>query len=184
MALKYIDFFYIHLYLAAASEKRPLVKLLSGSSPDSVAVSTIAGQLLERLRIEDKIIYNCSAMVIRTSFECDGELLLGDRALYFVGESSRSSQKGLPLDSVISMNWPYHLITAVHKRYFQLIDLALEIFFADGETYLIAFETKEKRDLFLSRLSAMELPNLTFYSDHLLQTLTLWWREGNITNFQ
>ncbi len=52
----------------------------------------LAGQLIDRLRIDEKIVYSTVATIIRPTFECSGEILLGDARIYFVGESSRTTQ--------------------------------------------------------------------------------------------
>lgn len=43
----------------------------------------------------------------------------------------------------IVLAWDYEQVVEIYKRHNFLKDRALEIFFADGQTYLIAFETYE-----------------------------------------
>ncbi len=54
--------------------------------------SDLAGQLIDRLRIDEKIAFSTQATILRSIFECTGEILLGDQRIYFVGESSRTAQ--------------------------------------------------------------------------------------------
>jgi hypothetical protein len=140
----------------------PLTALLERSSAEGDVVgeqAELAGQLIDRLRIDEKIALSMSAMILRSTFECSGEMLLGDRRLYFVGESSRSTQvgalllftcsnrlffqKGLPQKQLIAMSWEYSDIVEVYKRFHQLLDTAVEVFFCNGETYLIVFDDTE-----------------------------------------
>lgn len=164
----------------------PLSSILESSMKRSVSEPQLsyASALMDRLSINEKIVYTSPASIITPFYENFGELLLGDFSLFFIGESSHSSQKSIARKELITLQWSYTSITEVYRRWYLLVDTALELFIDDGETYLIAFATVEKRDEFLQRLMSMELPNLTIYSQNLLQTLTQWWREGFITNFE
>jgi len=82
------------------------------------------------------------------------------------------------------MSWKYSEIVEVYKRHHLLLDTAVETFFYNGDAYLIVFESTDKRDFFLRRLTTMNLVNLSLYPDNLLQSVTHWWREGMITNFE
>lgn len=173
------------MILDSHSNPQPLSYLFETQTTSTTnATADLAGHLIERLRIDETIIFTCQATAIRLSFECSGEILLGDRNLYFVGDNSRSTQKGLPRTEIISIVWSYSDVTEVYRRFNQLMDVGVELFFADGQTYLIAFESVELRDNFLHRFLQMDLPNLVLFADNLLQALTHWWREGNLTNFE
>ncbi len=62
------------------------------SSNNNNRSTELAGLLIDGLRIDEKIVLAMSAMILRSTFECTGEMLLGDHKFYFVGESSRSTQ--------------------------------------------------------------------------------------------
>jgi hypothetical protein len=50
-------------------------------------------------------------------------------------------QKGLPQSTLLCVSWTYDSVVEVYKRYYQLQDTALELFFADGDTFLFGFDS-------------------------------------------
>lgn len=61
----------------------PLDKLLEGS---------LSRSGIERVEANSQIRRSISVTLIRTVFECSGEIILSDKKLYFLGESSKSTQ--------------------------------------------------------------------------------------------
>uniref|UniRef100_A0A0N5AE21 Non-specific serine/threonine protein kinase n=1 Tax=Syphacia muris TaxID=451379 RepID=A0A0N5AE21_9BILA len=159
----------------------PLSNLLCGRRS-----STKEWNMMESLAPGERIITAKQATVVRSTVESQGEVLIGDKKFYFFGSGTRTTQKGIVQVGTIVLTWDYDQVIEVYKRHNFLKDRALEIFFADGQTYLIAFETVvviRERDHFLNSLLSMDLPNL-IYTPQNLQATTQLWREGSITNFE
>ena len=84
------------------------------------------------------------------SSETPGELLLGQSSVYFVGDEAimdaNYTQVLLGNKDLLSMTLPNEDITEVHKRWYQLKDMGLEIFLTNGKTSLLAFENTKVRN--------------------------------------
>ena len=46
----------------------------------------LASQLIDRLRIDEAIAYSTTASIVQATLICQGDLLLGEQRLYFVGD--------------------------------------------------------------------------------------------------
>ncbi|TKR81121.1 hypothetical protein L596_015054 [Steinernema carpocapsae] len=121
--------------LQARLEKPPLSSLFHGEAADLAS-------RLHRVEISEGIRYSVGATVVRSTFECFGEVLVGDAKLYFFGETAKSTQKGTQC-STITFSWNYTDVTEVFKRDYLLEDTALEIFLSSGDAYLIVFSSLE-----------------------------------------
>ncbi|VDD90509.1 unnamed protein product [Enterobius vermicularis] len=157
----------------------PLSNLLSGRR-----TSAKEWNMVESLAPGERIKTVMQATVVRSTVESQGEVLIGDRKFYFFGGSTRTTQKGILQTATVVLAWDYDQVLEVYKRHNLLKDQAVEIFFSDGQTYLIAFEDSDKRNQFLDSLLAMDLPHLVNTPQNLLQSTTQLWREGSITNFE
>ena len=48
--------------------------------------------MIDRLRIDETIAFSTPAKILRSTIVCKGEILLGDRKMYFVGDRSKTTQ--------------------------------------------------------------------------------------------
>jgi hypothetical protein len=48
----------------------------------------MASQMIDRLRIDEIISYSAPTRILRATLVCRGELLLGERKMFFVGDRS------------------------------------------------------------------------------------------------
>ncbi|KAK0404600.1 hypothetical protein QR680_017532 [Steinernema hermaphroditum] len=159
-----------------------------GTPLESLTHNTSADLRLNEVEISEGIRYSVGATVVRSTFECSGEVLLGDSKLYFFGETAKSTQKGTQC-SVITFSWHYSEVSRFFKRCFLLEENALEIFLFSGDAYLIVFSSPEVRGVFLSHLTQMPMRHLSssLSSDSAesnLHNLTHRWRMGAMTNFE
>ncbi|CAG9531538.1 unnamed protein product [Cercopithifilaria johnstoni] len=132
----------------------------------------------------ESIILSLPAMVVRSTVESSGEILVGDKKFYFHSDFTRSVQKGLSRANKLFIRWNYDDVVEIYKRHHLLKDVALEIFLSDGQTYLFVFEEQEKRDKFGWQILSSSLCKLSDFSDVSVQSAAQLWREGTITNFE
>ncbi|XP_067682841.1 lysosomal-trafficking regulator-like isoform X2 [Haliotis asinina] len=143
--------------------------------------------LLYRLHTNEKIQHTCLCTAISPASENKGELLVGEMSIFFVADEAITdanyTQVLLGNQEQLSMTWPHADIKELHKRWFQLNDVGLEIFLTNGRTFLLAFKTTKIRDeLYQHLLQSVELPNLLPPSENLATVQRLW-LDGVITNF-
>ncbi|XP_048259527.1 lysosomal-trafficking regulator-like isoform X2 [Haliotis rufescens] len=143
--------------------------------------------LLYRLHTNEKIQHTCLCTAISPASENKGELLVGEMSIFFVADEAITdanyTQVLLGNREQLSMTWPHADIKELHKRWFQLNDVGLEIFLTNGRTFLLAFKTTRIRDeLYQHLLQAVELPNLLPPSENLATVQRLW-LDGALTNF-
>ncbi|CAL1538068.1 unnamed protein product [Lymnaea stagnalis] len=82
----------------------------------------------------------------------------------------------------LSITWPHTDIRELHKRWYQLQDVGLEIFLISGRTCLLAFQSMRERDeLYTILRNTLELPNLV--AAETLQTIQQSWLAGEVTNY-
>ena len=85
-----------------------------------------------------------SATLLRTAFECSGEVVVTDGKLYFLGEQARSTQKGF-IHAPVTYSWPFEQIREIQIRCYLLKDTALELFTTTGDAFLVVFGTTDVR---------------------------------------
>jgi len=128
--------------------------------------------------------YHCHR--VTPDAKTQGDVLIGETHMYFVGEEiiadQNVSQVSCEENNVISISWRYEEIKEILKRRYSLLDNAMEIFLTSGRTFLLAFEQTKCRDDVYEQLISRELPNLVADSMDL-DTLTVRWRDGLISNF-
>ncbi|KAL0267522.1 UNVERIFIED_CONTAM: hypothetical protein PYX00_009770 [Menopon gallinae] len=134
--------------------------------------------LTERLHCNEKIRTMSLAKVVTPSTEIPGELLIGETCIYFVADDRHKYLNTFGISSTV---WPFEDVKEIHDRRYQLQEKAIEIFLANGKTYLIAFQTKKERDDIVAELLECNLPN-KLESDNLGHIMQLW-REGLMTNW-
>ncbi|KAJ6233252.1 beige/beach-related [Anaeramoeba flamelloides] len=85
--------------------------------------------------------------------------------------------------------WKYSNIVDIKKYQYLLENNSLEIFFNNGKTIILIFESKNGKELCLNLLKKKYLPNINLNNQikenkKLLNELTKKWEMGNITNFE
>lgn len=147
-----------------------------------------------RLGMEEALAFSGPATLVHTNAEHTGELLLGFSRIFFVPEIGATGG---------SLSLPLSELKEIHRRLYQLRDLALELFTAAGDSYFVSFESNEvqhstlmelpwptdwirlqKREQFLNRLLFMDIPSLRATRDNILQSVSQAWREGVLTNYE
>ncbi|GFN74593.1 lysosomal-trafficking regulator [Plakobranchus ocellatus] len=142
--------------------------------------------LIYRLYTNEKIQHTCRCTAVSPANESKGELLVGEVSIFFVADGAitggNCTQLLLGNLDQLSITWPHTDIRELHKRWYQLQDLGLEIFLISGRTCLLAFESTQDRDELHNILrSQLELPNVITVES--LQTVQQAWLEGDITNY-
>ncbi|XP_059485723.1 lysosomal-trafficking regulator isoform X2 [Neocloeon triangulifer] len=132
--------------------------------------------LIERLHTNEKIRYMTTVQVVTPAQEVSGEMLVGETCLYFVSDDIDATLE------VSSMAWQFEDVREIHQRRFQLQERAVEIFLANGRTYLLALQSSKQRDEFLQVISQCLFPNL-LPAENLNSIMQLW-RDGLLSNFE
>ena len=96
--------------------------------------------------------------------------------------------RGTLSDNAFCKQWPLENIKETLPRWFGLRDCALEMFMADGQAEMLAFETTVKRDGIINLInSSLQTGSSGGASgkgtDQGLLDLQQKWRKGEITNF-
>ncbi|XP_028398812.1 lysosomal-trafficking regulator-like [Dendronephthya gigantea] len=129
-------------------------------------------------------LYRCKS--IMPSRKVPGEILIGEKRVYFVGEESdadvNTAQFFLDDEDITSISWLFQEIREILRRRYALKDNALEIFLTNGRTFLLAFETTRDRETVYKELLAKDLPNLVTTTENVAD-LTQRWQTGELTNF-
>ncbi|CAD5228314.1 unnamed protein product [Bursaphelenchus okinawaensis] len=155
-----------------ARSPQPLQRLLAGS----VAKSTV------EIEAHTQVRYSLSAVLVRTFFECSGEIVISDKKLYFLGEMAKTTQKGQQYEPV-HYSWSFEQIRELQSRWYLLKDTAVELFTTTGDAFMMVFATTEQRNSLLTQLISMNLAALMVDPLVQLNSATKLWRNGLITNF-
>ncbi|KAK3092886.1 hypothetical protein FSP39_008387 [Pinctada imbricata] len=141
--------------------------------------------LIYQLYKNEKIQHTCRCTAVSPFNESKGELLVGENSIFFVADEAISdanyTQVLLGNKDQLSMTWPFEDVREVHKRWFQLRDIGIEIFLTSGKTCLLACQNKKDRDFLYLHVTALELPNFMETLD--LEEVQRSWIEGQISNF-
>ncbi|CAI9714704.1 lysosomal-trafficking regulator-like isoform X2 [Octopus vulgaris] len=142
--------------------------------------------LMYRLYTSEKIQFTCGCTTVSPSSESKGELLIGERNVYFVADVAVSdmnyTQVLLGNKDQLSMTWPQMDIKEFLPRWYQLKDVGLEIFLTNGKTCLLAFNSTEERNQTMKQLENVELPNLV--KGENMSSIQQLWGSGRMTNFE
>ncbi|KAJ8308471.1 hypothetical protein KUTeg_013345 [Tegillarca granosa] len=166
------------------SEKHdpPLIYLFEDDHQMSDSAALIY-QLYKNEKIQHT--YKCTA--VAPNSESRGELLVGENSVFFVADEAISdanyTQVLLGNKDQLSMTWPYEDLQEIHKRWFQLRDIGIEIFLTSGKTCLLACQSKQDRDSLYQHIKGLELPNLVETENLTLAEIQRSWVEGYMTNF-
>uniref|UniRef100_A0A7E4VZY1 Non-specific serine/threonine protein kinase n=1 Tax=Panagrellus redivivus TaxID=6233 RepID=A0A7E4VZY1_PANRE len=123
-----------------------------------------------------------SAILVRSDYECSGEIIISDRKIHFLGEAAKSTQKGVTCQPV-TLAWSYGQLSEINLRHYLLKDNALELFTTTGDAFLIVFATTPDRDNFVEQLNRMDIGKLMADHEKQLKLATQLWRRGSMTNF-
>ncbi|XP_056022508.1 lysosomal-trafficking regulator-like isoform X3 [Ostrea edulis] len=141
--------------------------------------------LIYQLYRSEKIQHTCKCTAVSPFNESKGELLVGENSIFFVADEAISdanyTQVLLGNKDQLSMTWPYEDIREIHKRWFQLRDVGIEIFLTNGKTCLLACQNNRERNGLYQHLHTLELPHYVVLEE--LNTVQQSWIEGRMTNF-
>lgn len=133
-----------------------------------------------------RFLHHCKNITLDNKIK--GVLLIGESHMYFVGEEAIAdtdiTQILLGNKDAISISWSYEEIQEIRTRRYCLQDNGLEIFLTTGRTYLLAFDTKQDREIVLEQFKQRNLPCYEAPQYEHLVALTNRWRFGQMTNFQ
>lgn len=133
------------------------------------------------------LVYTNKCTHIKSAGTTEGDILLYRQYMLFVRDESASIDTVSQLvGDALGMYWSLLDVTEVHKRWYNLRDVAVEIFLNTGQTYLLGFGTTEERDELHNRLLQLNLPNLVHHGDQRkeIRSMTQRWQEGHVTNFE
>ncbi|XP_061172369.1 lysosomal-trafficking regulator-like isoform X2 [Saccostrea echinata] len=141
--------------------------------------------LIYQLYRSEKIQHTCKCTAVSPFNESKGELLVGENSIFFVADEAISdanyTQVLLGNKDQLSMTWPYEDIREIHRRWFQLRDVGIEIFLTNGKTCLLACQNNKEREGLYQHLHTLELPNYVILEE--LPKVQQSWIEGRMTNF-
>ena len=86
--------------------------------------------IIAQLSSKDRIRHMEQCLLILPSDEVLGEVLISDSTIYFVESSQDSHQSHA--ESLISFSIDILKIVELHRRWYQLVDCALELFLVGG----------------------------------------------------
>ncbi|KAH7728112.1 beige/BEACH domain-containing protein [Aphelenchoides avenae] len=139
---------------------------------------------VDRIEANNQVRVSFPVKLLRTAFECRGEIVVSDKKLYFLGEHASSTQKG-HFYAPVTYSWTFEQVQSIYLRHHLLKDCALELFTVTGDAFLVIFEDAEHRSTLLKQLAQMQLGHL-LPVDNATQLLkaTQMWRRGSVTNFE
>jgi len=123
----------------------------------------------------------------------DGELLIGESAIYYIDDYKPNQptqhQKKRASSTPKNLTIGYEEIRELHPRRYLLKNNAMEVFLTNGKTYLLAFEQLSDRDSAWHSICAFEMPNRVDYEAEvtggmLRMGITKKWQKGLISNFE
>lgn len=168
----------------------PLSYLFDTRHYPSVSVQTV-------LHRSEKLEYQCSCTNVTPNNEVKGEFLLGATRIYFIPDeqippttktkntSSTMTSFGYNQhsfnDNSNSFSFAIDDICEMYKRRYLLTDLALELFFINGITLMIAHGSTEQRDHLYNLLAKRNVSHAK-PEDKVAEIQSLW-KQGYVNNF-
>ncbi len=140
--------------------------------------------IIEQLSSDDSIKMMEESTLVIHDREVKGEVLISESALYFVEQQQQQQGEGQDCSrgsGPVSFSWKMDTVREIHRRWFQLSDVAVELFFSTASTTrLLVFADRSRRNLFIRRLvdcrpHLHQLP----HPDHIMEL----WQDGAISNF-
>ncbi|XP_053374768.1 lysosomal-trafficking regulator-like isoform X2 [Mercenaria mercenaria] len=142
--------------------------------------------LIYQLHKNKKIRHTSTCRAVSPVGESKGELLIGEDSVFFVADEAITdanyTQVLLGNRDQLSMTWPFEDVLEIHRRWYELMDTAIEIFLTNGKTCLLAFKSAKEREEIFRHLMNLELPNRRD-TGNLLDIVDRW-QNGQITNFE
>ena len=152
-------------------------------APFGYLLSTLSGMssvIIAQLSSKDRIRHMEQCLLILPSNEVLGEVLISDSTIHFVESSQDSHQSHA--ESLISFSIDISKIVELHRRWYQLVDCALELFLVGGATKMLSFTDPRQRDDFVNNLS--KFGNTASVTKLLpIEKITKKWVDGSMTNF-
>ncbi|XP_040577094.1 uncharacterized protein mv isoform X2 [Lepeophtheirus salmonis] len=124
--------------------------------------------IIDKLSSDNHIIMMEQCHLILPDDKFEGEVLVGNNALYYVHE-------------FFTMTWYYDEIKELHLRRYELKEIGVELFLNQGVTRFLIFNSKESRVEFVNTVLEKN-PHLSETSDPCV--IMKRWQEGLITNFE
>ncbi|CAB4056896.1 LYST [Lepeophtheirus salmonis] len=125
--------------------------------------------IIDKLSSDNHIIMMEQCHLILPDDKFEGEVLVGNNALYYVHE-------------FFTMTWYYDEIKELHLRRYELKEIGVELFLNQGVTRFLIFNSKESRVEFVNTVLEKKNPHLSETSDPCV--IMKRWQEGLITNFE
>lgn len=168
----------------------PLSYLFDTRHYQSVNIQTV-------LYRNEKIEYQCRCTNVTPNNEIKGELLVGTTRIYFVADEQLSlltKNKG-GNSAMTTIGYNHHSfnddsnsfsiaiddICEMYKRRYMLTDVALELFFINGITLMIAHVSTSDRDNLYVLLTKRNVTHLK--QGEKLNDIQTLWKQGYTTNF-
>jgi hypothetical protein len=145
----------------------------------------------------EKIEYQCRCMNVTPNNEIKGELLVGASRIYFVADEQLSTLiKNKSVNSAMTtIGYNHHSfnddsnsfsfaiddISEMYQRRYNLQDIALELFFINGITLMIAHVSINDRENLYRLL--LKRKSIHFKSDETINEIQTSWKQGYMTNF-
>jgi len=145
----------------------------------------------------EKIEYQCRCMNVTPNNEIQGELLVGTTRIYFVAEEQLSSltKSKSASSAMTTIGYNHHSfnddsnsfsiaiddICEMYKRRYMLRDVALELFFINGITLMIAHVSFNDRENLYHLLKKRSL--IHFKHGEQLNEIQASWKQNHMTNF-
>ncbi|CAF1207761.1 unnamed protein product [Rotaria magnacalcarata] len=168
----------------------PLSYLFDARHYQSVNIQTV-------LYHNEKIEYQCRCINVTPNNEIRGELLVGTTRIYFVADEQISTlKKTKSINTAMStIGYNYHSlnddsnsfsfaiddICEMYKRRYMLKDLALELFFTNGITLMVAHDSNNDRENLYRLLTKRTL--IQFKYGETVNEIQALWKQGQMTNF-
>ena len=169
----------------------PLSYLFDTRHYQSINIQTV-------LYRNEKIEFQCRCTNVTPNHETRGELLVGTSRIYFVADEQLSAvSKTKKSNSAMStIGYNHHSfnddshsfslaisdICEMYKRRYMLKEKALELFFINGITLMIAHTAMNDRDNLYNLLSKRTLVH--FRHGESLIDIQQAWKQGHVTNFE
>lgn len=164
----------------SAAPRQPFDFLVAGPTG-------MSGVIIEQLTSDEHIKLMDKAVLVLYDEEVPGEILVSPSFVHFVEEAPASSPasagaagSGESSRRVRTFSWPIATVREIHKRWHNLNDVAVELFFSTGVTRLLSFGEWQQRAVFLRALVECQ-PRLS--DAPTPESVTRLWQEGAVTNY-
>ena len=165
---------------------RPFSTLLKQKTMASDLAGILLSQLSQHESTSVKVMEQCWLVIPQG--EVPGEVLLTSTSLHFVQQGDVDPAPLYVDENLfpLTLSMSLESLNEVLPRFYQLNDLALELFFEAKTTRFLAFSSTKSRNVFLQNVSSI---NARWLSDESarqrkLQLKQKQWQEGEMSNFE